>query len=380
MYFHLIWIKEKNWQKNWLDLLIQWWDEDFVRDFLANRGVVIVSISEFTEDIKSFWKIKILVSYKNTEIEIISAGDNLEEKANFIISLWLSPHFFNLIEDPVPDAVMKKMIASASQSIKQRDEQIEQQKTEEEMKEKKKYSENALADSINIVNANIERMERIIKAWEWVISWIEVKKLTDYMNEMKKIRLWTNFNKMASLVLESHELVNEAQKQILEAYDSQKVLIDKNSSVTNIDVIEDLLKINEIKEKWVFQPAELSFIESIDNMAWTNWVLFKLLKKDFSFIIGKTSLDDFFGVLMNLVEDTIDIIILVVVLTWMTTLLSWMGNFSLYLLPAMWWLGLLVYLYNNLKLKWFTSKLIWFLVLAWIYWYGLTLLINTFSL
>ncbi len=380
MYFHLIWIKEKNWQKNWLDLLIQWWDEDFVRDFLANRGVVIVSISEFTEDIKSFWKIKILVSYKNTEIEIISAGDNLEEKANFIISLWLSPHFFNLIEDPVPDAVMKKMIASASQSIKQRDEQIEQQKTEEEMKEKKKYSENALADSINIVNSNIERMERIIKAWEWVISWIEVKKLTDYMNEMKKIRLWTNFNKMASLVLESHELVNEAQKQILEAYNSQKVLIDKNSSVTNIDVIEDLLKINEIKEKWVFQPAELSFIESIDNMAWTNWVLFKLLKKDFSFIIGKTSLDDFFGVLMNLVEDTIDIIILVVVLTWMTTLLSWMGNFSLYLLPAMWWLGLLVYLYNNLKLKWFTSKLIWFLVLAWIYWYGLTLLINTFSL
>ncbi len=54
---------------------------------------------------------------------------------------------------------------------------------------------------------------------------------------------------MASLVLESHELVNEAQKQILEAYNSQKVLIDKNSSVTNIDVIEDLLKINEIKEK-----------------------------------------------------------------------------------------------------------------------------------
>ena len=42
---------------------------------------------------------------------------------------------------------------------------------------------------------------------------------------------------MASIVLEGHALIKKAEAEILQAYDSQKFLIDKNSSVTNIDVI-----------------------------------------------------------------------------------------------------------------------------------------------
>jgi hypothetical protein len=44
---------------------------------------------------------------------------------------------------------------------------------------------------------------------------------------------------MASIVLEGHALIKKAEAEILQAYDSQKFLIDKHSSVTNIDVIHE---------------------------------------------------------------------------------------------------------------------------------------------
>ena len=54
---------------------------------------------------------------------------------------------------------------------------------------------------------------------------------------------------MATLVFEAHELVKTAEDEIFKAYDSQKFLIDKNSSVTNVDVISDLFDSKRISEK-----------------------------------------------------------------------------------------------------------------------------------
>jgi hypothetical protein len=54
---------------------------------------------------------------------------------------------------------------------------------------------------------------------------------------------------MATLVFEAHELVKTAEDEIFKAYDSQKFLIDKNSSITNVDVISDLFDSKRISEK-----------------------------------------------------------------------------------------------------------------------------------
>jgi hypothetical protein len=54
---------------------------------------------------------------------------------------------------------------------------------------------------------------------------------------------------MATLVFESHALVKTAEAEIFKAYDSQKFAIDKNSSVTNIDVINDIFDSKRISEK-----------------------------------------------------------------------------------------------------------------------------------
>ena len=380
MYFHLIWIKEKNWEKYDLDLLLSWWDEDFIRKFLWIRWVVIVSIGEFKENPNTFWNINISVVFDDTEIQILTQWDNLDERLYFIIFLWLAPVKANYVNNPISEDEVQKLIESNTLKIKEEDEKVKEQKELAELKEQKKYEESWIKDGLNVINANIDRIEQIMKAWEWLLSWSEIKKLDDYLNEMKKIRLWTNFNKMAALVLDAHILVRDAEEKIIEAYNSKNFLIDQNSSITNIDMLSEYFNYNRISEKAVLQPAWLTTKESMSSVMKTNSIFVNLLWRDISYTFKNTSLDELIDITIHLVEYMTLTAIVVVSTLWLFGQLLWYDKFSLYLLPAMWWLWLLLYLYWGLKIKWVFVKFICFVVLAFIYWRWLVLLLNTFAM
>lgn len=380
MYFHLIWIKEKNWEKYELNILLQWWDENFIRDFLAHWWVVIVSLTEFKEEPKTFWNICVDLIYNETKVQLLSKWDDLWERVYFFMFVGLKPLTVNFIDNPVSDEEVKKIMDSTLIKIHEEIKKVQEEQKIKELNEKKKYEESWIKDWLKIINTNINHIEQVLKAWEWILSWSEVKKFEEYLNEMKKIRLWTNFNKMASLVLDSHILLEKAEEKIFNANDSNKFLIDKTSSITNIDVLKEYFKINKISEKAKLQPAWLKASESIINLTGLNAIFLALLGRDFSSEFSKSSFNEIFDIVINFVEYIILLMLVVISILRLVGLLGWFGNFSLYLLPAMWWLWLLVYLLNNLELKWSISRIIWFAVLVLIYRQGLTLLLNTFAL
>ena len=380
MYFHLIWIKEKEWKQHELDFLLQGEDENLIRGFLSNWGIVIVSLNEFKEDPKDFSEIKMSVLYNNTEIEFLMKWESLEETLYSMMFLWLDPKFANYVNDPIPEEEMNSIIASTIAKIHAINQEIKEKKEMEEQREQKKYEESAIADSLKIINAEIDRIEQVIKAWQWVIWWIEIKELEDYLNEMKKIRLWTNFNKMASLVFDSHKLVKNAEDEIFKAYDSEKFLVDKNSSVTNIDVISDLFESKRISETATLQATNLTPGESVLNVLWPATIFLKLLKRDIIHTVKTSSIDEVFDIVMELIEYFV--LTWIVILSFLRLIAPLIGvqKFSLYFLPALWWLGLLLYLFNSLKLKWILRKTFAFIALVLIYRRGLILLLSTFSI
>ena len=381
MHFHLIWIKEKNWEQYELNLLINWWDDGFIRKFLANRWVVVVSLTEFKEDVKGFWNIVVSVNFENKEIWILSPWESLEDKAYFFLSLWLSINSINFVDKPVSASESQEIIKSNLAKIIEEDALIKKQQEEKEIQEKKKYSESAIDDSLKIINLEIDRINQIIKAWTGIISGTDIKKMEDLCNEMKKIRLWTNFNKMASLILDAHEITKKAENELLSQDKSKIFLIDKNSITTNADFISELSSFNIITEKVVVQPNGLTTDESMRNTLWINSVFLRMFLKDLFYTFEQSSVDELFGIVMSFVEYITLIVIAIFSFLWLIGyVILWIENFSLHLLPALWWLWLLVYLFNSLNFKGAILKFIGFVILAAIYWYGLILLKGTFAL
>ena len=381
MHFHLIWIKEKNWEQYELNLLINWWDDGFIRKFLANRWVVVVSLTEFKEDVKGFWNIVVSVNFENKEIWILSPWESLEDKAYFFLSLWLSINSINFVDKPVSASESQEIIKSNLAKIIEEDAMIKKQQEEKEIQEKKKYSESAIDDSLKIINLEIDRINQIIKAWTGIISGTDIKKMEDLCNEMKKIRLWTNFNKMASLILDAHEITKKAENELLSQDKSKIFLIDKNSITTNADFISELSSFNRITEKVVVQPNGLTTDESMRNTLWINSVFLRMFLKDLFYTFEQSSVDELFGIVMSFVEYITLIVIVIFSFLWLIGyVILWIENFSLHLLPALWWLWLLVYLFNSLNFKGAILKFIGFVILVAIYWYGLILLKGTFAL
>ena len=380
MYFHLVWIKEKNWEKYDLDVLLWWWDEDFIRKFLWVRWVVIVSINEFKEDPETFWNIKVSTDFNGSDVEIFMQGEDLWERLYFIIFLWITPTKANYIKNPISEEEVNQLIESNTLKIQEEDEKVRKQQELAELKEQKKYEESSIAEWLKIINSNIDHIEQLIKAWVWIISWSDLKQLDEYLNEMKKIRLWTNFNKMAMMVLEAHSLMKKVENEIFEANKDQKFLVDENSSVSNIDVLSEYFYSNRISEKAKLQPSGLKTSESISNILWSNAVLFNLLRRDVNNTFDNTAGDEIFSIVLELVEYIIICSIIIMSLMWLGSSLLWSDRFSLYLLPAMWWLWLLLYLFNNLNLKWIMLQVVWFIALLLIYWWGLNILLSTFAL
>lgn len=380
MYFHLIWIKEKAWKQYDLDILLSWWDENFLRDFLAHRWVVIVSLTEYKEDVDSFWNILISTEHNDVTINIIASWENLEDYVYTMAFIGLTPKSINLTENPISNEESEKIIQSIITKINEENEKIKQAEEENILKEQKKYKETWLETWLKIINQSIDHIEQVIKAWNWIISSSDLKKLEDYLNEMKKIRLWTNFNKMANLVLDADILLKNAENQIIETHKSKNFLISPKSSITNIDILTEQLNYNKVHNKTVFMPKALSASESMIWVLWSSSIFLNLLSRDLTSDAKKTSFDTFFWVLMNMIEYIVLTASVVLCISWIIATLLWSQKFSLYLLPAFWWLWLLVYLFNNLNIKWTAAKIIWFIALAGIYWYGLILLLNTFSL
>lgn len=380
MYFHLIGIKEKWDSKYELDFLLSWWDDVFVKNFLSQRWVVVVSFDIFKEEPTTFGNISMKVPYKDQEIQIIMPWEDLSERVYFVSFLWLNPTFANYIQNPIPELDMKQLLENTFNKINELNKEIQQQKEKEEEKEQKTYEESSVQDWLKIINHNIDYMEQIMKAWVDIIKWNEMANFENCLNEMKKIRLWTNFNKMANIILEAHALIKKAESEILQAYDSQKFLIDKNSSVTNIDVIYENWAYNRIAEKATVAPKMLTWSEWVLNVLWTWGIFLQLLKRDFIFTFQQTNFVEFFQVLMNLCEYFVLTWIISITTLWVIAPLFWFQDFSLYLLPACWRLWLLIYLFNSLKLKSATMLIVGFIVLAIIYWRGLLLLLNTFAM
>jgi hypothetical protein len=156
-------------------------------------------------------------------------------------------------------------------------------------------------------------------------------------------------------------------------------LIDKNSAVTNIDILKEYFYSNSVMWRAKLLPASLTTTELIINTIWLKSVLFKLLRRDLSHSFEKYSFDYFFGITIKLLEFIVIVANITIILFWLIGPLFWMKT-SLYLLPAMWWLWLLLYLLQSLRLKWIITSIVWFLILALIYWQWLKLLLNTFAL
>jgi hypothetical protein len=178
------------------------------------------------------------------------------------LEVGIYPKDINFLKDPIQDKESQNLIAKISSEYQQESSLREEILQKSSVKEAKKYENTDVQQALKVVNSNIDRIDQLLLVGKEIISGSERKKLSDFSTELKKIRLGTNFDKMAQILITAQSFIEKNEDLVLSALDDKKFLIDRNSFVTNVDVISEYSMLIRAREKYLLKRM-LSFEETL---------------------------------------------------------------------------------------------------------------------
>ena len=95
-------------------------------------------MTEYKEDVDSFWNILISTEHNDVTINIIASWENLEDYIYTMAFIGLTPKSINLTENPISNEESEKIIQSIITKINEENEKIKQAEEENILKEQKK--------------------------------------------------------------------------------------------------------------------------------------------------------------------------------------------------------------------------------------------------
>jgi hypothetical protein len=316
----------------------------------------------------------LILSLKQFEGE--ETGNPLEKALRFLFSLGLSPKTANFLDTPVPKSLVETLIKKISAEYQESRELREKQKEKQLQKEQQRYEDTNVKQALKVINNNIDRIDQILTVGKGILTFEETKTLTDLSNELKKIRLGSNFNRMVQLLMDTQEHIDAAEEKVLKQLDDKKFLIDRHSSITNIDVITEYTALVKAEEKYILKnQLDLEENRYLNGKHLTIFAKFfgKDIRNAFS------SLEMLVPNMLSLLEYFILTTIVIISIFWLFSTLFASTSFLPHYLPMLGRMGLLLYGCNQLSLKNTVVQIGACVLLLILYFWGFALIKATFA-
>ncbi len=314
MTFSVNGIKQENEQKHPVELLIDVEASLRARKLLEQVGILILSIKEFTQDKKTFGDIYFTIQDHFQIIECVTKYQDLQEAANFFIFCGFELKTINRFRTPITENESTMIIANAKAYTEKRKEELMMKIEEEEKKAKKVYEDQKLEVAKQLIDKVFEKTELTLKRSEGILSISDTKKIKTLVEELKKLRMGTNFEKIRDTIQELFTLLERIDNDYFASINDQTSTIAPDSLVTMTDVAKELERMEKVKILTSL-GAKVS-LKNQDYAIFGSWAIFrKFLQKD---LILK------FADLPGLLRSLYDIVELILLIT-----LSLLGVYTL---------------------------------------------------
>lgn len=150
---------------------------------------MVVSLENYTSDPISFGRLRAEIEVKNQKIQIVLQRTELEETINFLYDMGTRVLDINYLDTPFTQQEITQLINKVEHEFAQETKILQAEKDAGEQKEKKKYTNKSIPQTIKIINDNVDRIDQLLLIGNTILDFQEKKQLTEIANELKKIRL-----------------------------------------------------------------------------------------------------------------------------------------------------------------------------------------------
>lgn len=242
--------------------------------------IVILNIKPYEKDDGAFGNNFGVIDYNGQLINIVTRFDDIKESTNALLESGMKLITIWWYDNKLSKDEYIKILQECNdeyQSSLQVTQAIE--KVNEE-NEKKIYENEKLKDIQIVISKVFERIEETLDLVLWNISGSLLKKLRDQQDELKKDRMWTNYDKITMTIDKVFDIIDEIQEEFLQNIKSKEQSIIQDSVVTNFDmfrqynafykseIIKNLSEIHKKSDKYYI-------------FLWKDGIFLKFLRIDF---------------------------------------------------------------------------------------------------
>lgn len=247
MTFSVNGIKQEKDQKYTVEMLIGVDASLLARKLLEQTNILILSVKEFAEDKKTFGDIYFTIEQNFQTIECVTKYTDLQEAADFFTFVGFELKTINRFSIPITDKESEMIIAQARAEAEKKKEEVWKKIAEQEEKERKVYEDVQLESAKKLIDRVFEKVDECTKRAAGQISIQDTKKLKTLVDELRKLRMGTNFEKIRETIQEIFKLIERIDDDYFASINDPLATISNESLVTATDVDKELERMENVK-------------------------------------------------------------------------------------------------------------------------------------
>jgi len=240
-------IKQEKNEKHPLEILVCVDAPLLARKILEEHTILILSLKEFSPDKKTFGDIYFTIKQKFQEIDIVTKYTDIQEACNFFTFIGFDIIGINSYSKPLSQKEVDIIIATAKSKAVNKETQVREQIEEMESAEKKIYADEKLQSAKKIIARVFEKVDETTKRSASMLSVLESKKLAALSEELKKLRMGTNFEKIREVIQDIFTMLESINYRYFKSIRNANDTISPESLVTYSDVDKQQERMENVK-------------------------------------------------------------------------------------------------------------------------------------
>lgn len=242
-----------------------------VRKVLEKYNILVLSIKDYTQDPKLFGDVRAKIKRWFDGITVITNHTDIPSACEFFLTIGLDILALNSFSKPIPEDDVKTVLEQTAKKLDAMKEQQQWVIQAKQEQEKRIYSDPRLAGAQQVADRIFVHTEEIMKTIDSLIPAQEVKKLLSMEEDLKKLKLGNNYEKIRDLAVQIMHIMQSREDIYFNAQEAHAQTLLPDSVVTDVDLAKE-----EVRKLYTSKMKDLG--------GWLSW-----LKDDYA-VFGNASL------------------------------------------------------------------------------------------
>lgn len=247
MTFSVNGIKQEKDNKYTVEILVCTEAPLLTRKILEKANILILSLKQFAEPASTFGDVYFTIRLNFQEIIIVTKYTDIQQAANFFTLIGFDIIAINSYAHPIGQQEVDNVVTTAKADIVAKKAKVQEDIQKIEEQEKNVYRDARLQSAKKIIERIFEKIDEALKRSAGTISVQEIKALNSLTEDLKKLRMGTNLEKIREIIQEIFKKINIINDQRYTSIQATSTPISPDSSVTNVDLDRELERLENVR-------------------------------------------------------------------------------------------------------------------------------------